>query len=193
MEEYSLLLDKAIYNFGNLQRPDVPDSHFMSLAIPKKYVGKPFCESGNDVSGVKAFIFFLDFCVSIHKNQRSILQQPLDGQSVLRLGMGAWIPRTKELVMKFIREMQMCIVQFIATKSQLGTARTLALEYDTYIYPLTTKIEVPQPNNRYPDFAGNSWISNHNTHKEPVKTRLVRDVASKKMTTTIMPASYKEK
>jgi hypothetical protein len=53
--------------------------------------------------------------------------------------------------------------------------------------------ELHLPNNRYPDFAGDSWITNLDTHKQPAKTSLVRDVASKNMTTTITPTKKRKK
>ena len=160
MEDFSALIEKATYSFGSQARPDVPSSHFPRLELPKKYLAATFHKQCKNASGVKIFLFLLDFCSRIHGFQNCICLQEWDKRAS-KLGFGEWIPRTKELFMKFIQEMQMCIVQVIdrISENQLRSSRREAAEYESYIPPLKGEIKFPKANNPYPDFAGKSWMT----------------------------------
>ena len=89
----------------------------------------------------------------------------------------------------------MCITQVIDRISQIefGEFRTLALEYDTYICPLTEIIAMPQPENQYPDFSGKAWITKMTMQKAAAKKTSIGDDEVNKVTTTKMPPKKLQK
>ena len=138
MDEFSSLMHKAIYTFGY-----------------------------QDVSGVKAFIFLLDFCVNIHKLLRkSILQQPpWDGQSVSTWGMS----NSKDEGALDEIDLREVDVQYSSNWQNYGNPIWHISEIGFRIWcinlSIDKEIKMLQPDNRYPNFAGNSWITRLNTQK----------------------------
>jgi hypothetical protein len=158
MDEFVDLMQNAGATFGYLNVSNSTDSDFVSLSLPQAYL-LPIFRKGKNLSGVKALIFLLDFCVSIATtpNGFSCGRHGQVASGVSR--MGTMLPRTKANLKKFLDNMQMCIFQIVdrIAKTQLGQSRTSAIEYEEYINPQAKKPQMPKPNNRFPDFAGESW------------------------------------
>jgi hypothetical protein len=115
---------------------------FKKYTLPTDYVLQPLKHALKEGTGIRAFTFLLDFCVSVdfrkwgtkYPNFRD--DGKLDGK-VARMGKGLPLQKTK--LIAYLHEMEMCLIQVIdrIASTQLGASHEKAIEYVKHIETIT--------------------------------------------------------
>jgi hypothetical protein len=93
---------------------------FETFNLPDDYVLLPMKHASNKGSGVRTFVFLLNFCVSIDFPNTTYPNFRVGGKVA---GMGRGIPLQKTKLIAYLREMEVCIIQVMVGRiasTQLG-------------------------------------------------------------------------
>jgi hypothetical protein len=103
---------------------------------------------------IYAFIFWIDFCVSI-------VPYPMGIQKV-----ATWCPRIAAGILKTCVNAIVCSVfQVIDRIAETQQRRGLTREYNNHLTPASTTMKLQKSRQRYPDFAGIDWRPMDGTDK----------------------------
>ena len=164
----------CVINDNDNEKCDINDGRFVQLALPPNYM---FCPTKVEekkktqelaLSGIKSLIFIHDFCVMVHNNAFD-----KDGKVVGNItfdqtghvnGMGSKIPVPKRAFNRYINDVQISMYQLTdrIASIQMGSLREESEEYKHYLcleetvqkrLSLGTKIQMPKPEEAFPDLA----------------------------------------
>ena len=165
MDEFRMRFKNKNYNFGYVvnekeKDDDTKNGNFVAMNLHNDYPLLSTTHESKTQSGIKAFIFLLDFCLSMTVGLE-IKQRHGDVMSVFGIGNG--LPTSSEQLNGYIQEMEVCIIQVIdrIASTQLGPSREEAYEYKEHILPKKMIIskegestDIGHSTEPFPDVAG---------------------------------------